>query len=200
MRGSVVGAVVLAGWLVSSAEPAGAGLGTPRIGGAPGAYLLYCGGCHGINGHSSDAAVPSLKGQVDAFLCLPAGREYIIRLPNVAFAPLSDAQLAELMNFVVSLGQTREGKGDLPYTAVEVGALRRKPLLGQPIGGYRRQLVTRLVETCGAPRSLLSYGGRGAEIRADSGPAAWWSTCHKRASRSRKSGRPSSSGVALEGP
>jgi hypothetical protein len=100
-----------------------------------------------------------LKGQVDAFLCLPAGREYIVRLPNVAFAPLDDAQLAELMNFVVGLGQTREGKGDAPYTPAEVGALRRKPLLGQPIAGYRRQLVTRLVETCGAPRSLLSYGG-----------------------------------------
>jgi hypothetical protein len=103
-----------------------------------------------------------LKGQVDAFLCLPQGREYIVRLPNVAFAPLSDAQLAELLNFVVGLGQTREGKGDAPYTAAEVGALRRKPLLGQPIAGYRRRLVTRLVEACGAPRSLLSYGGGGA--------------------------------------
>jgi len=136
--------------------------GAARIGGAPGVYLLYCGGCHGINGHSSDAAVPSLRGQVDAFLCLPEGREYIVRLPNVAFAPLGDAQLAELMNFVVGLGQTREGKGDAPYTAAEVGALRRKPLLGQPIAGYRRELVTRLIESCGAPRSLLSYGGGGA--------------------------------------
>ena len=135
---------------------------TPRIEGAPGAYLLYCGGCHGINGQSSDAAVPSLKGQVDAFLCLPAGREYIVRLPNVAFAPLSDPQLAELMNFVVGLGHTREGKGDAPYTAAEVGALRRKPLLGQAIADYRRELVTRLVTSCGAPRSLLSYEAPGA--------------------------------------
>ena len=131
----------------------------PQIEPSPGAYLLYCGGCHGITGHSSDAAVPSLKGQVDAFLCLPEGREYIVRLPNVAFAPLSDTRLAELMNFVVGLGQTRQGKGDPPYTAAEVGALRSKPLLGQPIAGYRRELVTRLVATCGAPRSLLSYGG-----------------------------------------
>ncbi len=129
----------------------------PKVEPAAGAYLLYCGGCHGIDGHSSDAAVPSLKGQVDAFLCLQTGREYIIRLPNVAFAPLSDAQLASLMNFVVAFGQTREGKGDRPYSAAEVGALRRKPLLGQPIADYRRQLVTKLIETCGAPRSLLSY-------------------------------------------
>jgi hypothetical protein len=101
-----------------------------------------------------------LKGQVDAFLCFAAGREYIVRLPNVALAPLSDTQLADLMNFVVAFGQTREGKGDPPYTAAEVGALRRKPLLGQPIASYRRQLVTKLVATCGAPRSLLSYSSR----------------------------------------
>ena len=133
-------------------------LAAPKIAPTPGAYLLYCGGCHGINGHSSDAAVPSLKGQVDAFLCLPAGREYLIRLPNVAFAPLSDTQLADLMNFVVALGETRLGKGDPPYTAAEVGRLRRNPLLGQPIANYRRQLVAKLVQTCRAPRSLLTYG------------------------------------------
>lgn len=154
-------AVIWAAALALAADPTGSRLDPPVIGATPGAYLLYCGGCHGINGHSSDAAVPSLKGQVDAFLCLPEGREYIVRLPNVAFAPLSDAQLAELMNFVVALGQTRTGKGDPPYTAAEVGALRRKPLLGQPVAGYRRALVTRLVETCGAPRSLLSYRGGG---------------------------------------
>lgn len=145
--------------LALTAEPTGAQVAPPRIEATPGAYLLYCGGCHGINGHSSDTAVPSLKGQVDAFLCLPEGREYIVRLPNVAFAPLSDAQLAELMNFVVALGQTRVGKGDPPYTAAEVGALRRKPLLGQPVAGYRRDIVTKLLQTCGAPRSLLSYSG-----------------------------------------
>lgn len=151
--------------LALAAETAGSSALPPRIAATPGAYLLYCGGCHGINGHSSDAAVPSLKGQVDAFLCLPAGREYIVRLPNVAFAPLSDAQLADLMNFVVALGQTRDGKGDPPYTAAEVGTLRRKPLLGRPIAGYRRDLVTRLVGTCGAPRSLLTYGEAEHEVR-----------------------------------
>jgi cytochrome c553 len=140
-----------------TAGPAPSAAAVAKVDPIAGTYLLYCGGCHGINGHSSDTAVPSLKGQVDAFLCLPAGREYIIRLPNVAFAPLSDARLADLMNFVLTFGQTREGKGDPPYTAAEVNTLRRRPLLGQPIATYRRQLVTKLVDKCGAPRSLLSY-------------------------------------------
>jgi mono/diheme cytochrome c family protein len=161
MRHRAVAATLLLAAAAAGAAPAVSGIDPPKIAATPGAYLLYCGGCHGINGHSSDAAVPSLKGQVDAFLCLPSGREYLIRLPNVAFAPLTDAQLADLMNFVVGLGQTRTGKGDLPYTAAEVGTLRRKPLLGQPIAGYRHQLVTKLVQTCAAPRSLLTYGAAG---------------------------------------
>ena len=119
------------------------------------AYLLNCGGCHGIEGHSSDRAVPSLRGQVDAFLCLPEGREYIVRLPNVAFAPLSDQELADLLNFVVSLGDATSQR--TAYTATEVAVLRRRPLMGQPIAQYRRSLVKRLIASCGAPKSLLSY-------------------------------------------
>ena len=161
----MIAALWAAVWALT-ADPTPAPAAAPKIAPTPGAYLLYCGGCHGITGHSSDAAVPSLKGQVDAFLCLPSGREYLIRLPNVAFAPLTDAQLADLMNFVVALGNTREDKGDPPYTATEVGFLRRNPLLGQPIAGYRRQLVTKLVQTCGAPPSLLTYGAAQHDSRA----------------------------------
>ena len=128
----------------------------PHIPDTAASYLLNCGGCHGILGRSSDRAVPSLRGQVDAFLCLPEGREYIVRLPNVAFAPLSDEELAALMNFVVSLGATRKDS-PAPYTAAEVGALRRRPLMGQPIATYRLELVKKLIASCGAPRSLLSY-------------------------------------------
>jgi cytochrome c553 len=178
---SILRAAVLAGM---TAHATAAPVPPPKIEAAQGSYLLYCGGCHGINGHSSDIAVPGLKGQVDAFLCLPAGREYIVRLPNVAFAPLSDAQLAELMNFVVALGRTREGRGDRPYTAAEVGVLRRKPLIGEAIAGYRSELVRRLIEKCGAPRSLLSYGGGDRNLR-DSRPRSY---------------RPSSPATALELP
>jgi len=138
------------GLLLEAAAP------VPHIPDAAASYLLNCGGCHGIGGRSSDHAVPSLRGQVDAFLCLPEGREYIVRLPNVAFAPLSDEQLAALMNFVVSFGATRD-ESPQPYTATEVGALRRRPLMGQPIAAYRLELVQKLIASCGAPRSLLSY-------------------------------------------
>lgn len=149
----------MAGWLaammLSAANGAAASGGVATVTKPAADYLLNCGGCHGILGSSSDRAVPSLRGQVDAFLCLPEGREYIVRLPNVAFAPLSDVDLAALMNFVVSLGGLSSDRS--PYTAAEVGALRRRPLLGQQISAYRRELVQRLISGCGAPRALLSY-------------------------------------------
>jgi hypothetical protein len=69
---------------------------------------------------------------------------------------LSDEQLAALMNFVVSFGATRD-ESPQPYTATEVGALRQRPLMGQPIAAYRLELVQKLIASCGAPRSLLSY-------------------------------------------
>jgi hypothetical protein len=150
---------MIAAWLGSvlllTAGVMGSPAPVPHISGPAASYLLNCGGCHGIEGRSSDHAVPTLRGQVDAFLCLPEGREYIVRLPNVAFVPLPDEQLADLLNFVVSFGATRQDH--LPYTAAEVGALRRRPLIGAPIAAYRLELVRKLIAACGAPRSLLYY-------------------------------------------
>ncbi|HWS65867.1 MAG TPA: hypothetical protein VN325_24155, partial [Steroidobacteraceae bacterium] len=64
-------------------------------------YLESCGGCHGIQGSSWKRDIPELRGAVGQFLCTAAGREYIVRLPNVAFANMDDRMLAEVMNFVV---------------------------------------------------------------------------------------------------
>jgi mono/diheme cytochrome c family protein len=120
-------------------------------------YLLNCGGCHGITGKSSDSAVPTLRGQVASFLCLPEGRSFIVRLPNVAFAPLSDEELAGVMNFVVGVGAAKPQAGAVPYTRQEVAELRRRPLVGEQIASYRQGLVKRLIAECGAPSSLLDY-------------------------------------------
>ena len=54
-------------------------------------YLLNCGGCHGLNGVSNGRLVPDLQSQVGYFLRIHEGREYLVRLPNVAFSAMSDA-------------------------------------------------------------------------------------------------------------
>jgi hypothetical protein len=122
-------------------------------------YLERCGGCHGIQGHSAPKLVPSLQGQVGYFLCIPEGRDYLIRLPSVAAAPISNEALADLMNFVVfDLGGAAGlGERERRYTDREVSALRERPLKGAALAGYRAQLVEQMIRRCGAPESLRQY-------------------------------------------
>ena len=81
-------------------------------------YLESCGGCHGLTGSSAKREIPELKGHVGRFACTAEGRAYIGRLPNVAFANLSDQNLAEAMNYMVfTLGGTSAPKGAKPYSA-----------------------------------------------------------------------------------
>lgn len=113
------------------------------------AYLLGCGGCHGETGRSSPAIVPDLASQVGFFLCSPQGRDYLVRLPNVAFAHLSTEDLTRLMNFIVfSLGGTSAPRNAAPYTAAEVERLRHEPLQAGNFMAYRQQVIAGVVKTC----------------------------------------------------
>jgi mono/diheme cytochrome c family protein len=85
-------------------------------------YLLSCGGCHALDA-SGSARVPSLRG-VDRLLARKGGRDYVLRVPGVASAPLSDARLAALLDWVfASFGN----HGAPHFTADEVGRARRTP-------------------------------------------------------------------------
>lgn len=87
-------------------------------------YLLSCGGCHELDG-SGSARVPSLRG-VDHLLARTGGRDYVLRVPGVASAPLSDARLAALLDWVfVSFGN----QAATHFTAAEVNAARRRPFV-----------------------------------------------------------------------
>ncbi|RLB44823.1 MAG: cytochrome C [Deltaproteobacteria bacterium] len=87
-------------------------------------YSLNCSGCHRMDGSGSSVVpsfhkMPELNGK-------PGVREYWIQVPGAAQAPLSDARLAALMNWLV---QRFTGKRPKPaYTAQEVGQLRMNPL------------------------------------------------------------------------
>jgi len=122
-------------------------------------YLERCGGCHGIQGQSAPREVPSLRGRVGYFLCLPEGRAYLVRLPSLASSPLPDEVLARLVNFVVFDlgGHPADPKVHAPFTAEEVGELRKRPLNNLALGRYRSRLVSELIERCGAPEDLREY-------------------------------------------
>jgi hypothetical protein len=122
-------------------------------------YLLNCGGCHGLNGVSNGRLVPDLRSQVGYFLRLHAGREYLVRLPSVAFSAMSDEEVAAVLNFIVfQIGGSGVPGDAARYSAAEVAALRRRPLNEVSLTEYRSRLVETLIFRFGAPAGLRSYG------------------------------------------
>lgn len=122
-------------------------------------FVLRCGGCHGPNGVSPPKFVPMLRDTVGWFLCTPTARDYVIRLPNVSRAQLSDADLADVLNYVLfDLGGTSAPPEAEAFNAAEVSAARSKPLNNIPLFAFREQVVTDMVKNCGAPTTLLDYG------------------------------------------
>jgi mono/diheme cytochrome c family protein len=96
------------------------------IGAAQSAYLMRCGGCHGIEGVSVPGLIPTLRGRVGALAGTARGRDYMLHLPNVAMSRLDDATLASVLNFVVfGLGGASTAPGTLPFTAHQVHAALR---------------------------------------------------------------------------
>lgn len=141
---------LLAAWLLAAAgSVAGANSGTGNTGNTgstgsetavpvPGVsnellahqhYMLQCQGCHRPDGTGTLATAPPMTGIVARFLEVPGGREYLARVPGVATAALTDAQLAELLNWTLyRFDAAHVPAGFKPYTASEMGALRRRPL------------------------------------------------------------------------
>jgi hypothetical protein len=122
-------------------------------------YLLGCGGCHGYHGVSNSVLVPTLKGLVGYFLDTPEGRAYLGRLPNIAFADMDNEKLAAVLNYTVfEIGGSSAPAGAKPYSASEVGQLRRQPLTEVALFSYRRQIVDSLINRHDAPLALRDYG------------------------------------------
>ena len=100
----------------------------PRLGQAAELFSRHCQGCHGHTGVSV-AEVPTLRGRAGSFLHTQEGREYIVRVPGVALALVSDAELATILNWMLETYSSEElPSGWTPFTAQEVSALRRDPL------------------------------------------------------------------------
>ncbi len=120
-------------------------------------YLERCGGCHGVDGRAFSATVPDLKDKVGWFLCDPAGRDYVSRLPNIVFSQLTDAELAALMNYAVrDMGAASTPRAAEPFSAAEMAQARRRPWSLTDLEGHRAQVVQALIARCGAPEGLES--------------------------------------------
>lgn len=94
------------------------------------AFQLHCSGCHGPDGRGDGRMVPDLR-RLAPLLEVEGGREYLVRVPGVAQAPLESPALARLLDFVL---RELSGVEDLEaFEAAEVDRWRRRPLL-DPVG------------------------------------------------------------------
>lgn len=119
MRGRHAGFV--AGALLAVAVPAGA---DPRSD-----YLMHCAGCHLADAAGKPPYVPSLAGPLGRIAASPAGRDYLARVPGAAQAPISDARLAAVLNWLLV-----EFNGDtLPQ--------RFRPLSGAEVAKSRSRVL-----------------------------------------------------------
>lgn len=89
-------------------------------------YVLQCAGCHRVDGRGSTPhGIPDFRNSVGAFTQLPAGREYLIRVPGAAYSQLDDAELANVLNWLLrTFSPAQLAAGFQPYTEREVAAAR----------------------------------------------------------------------------
>ena len=93
-------------------------------------YMLHCMGCHFADGAGFAGAVPQIKDFAGKFLHVKGGREFLIQVPGVAQSALADAELAEVMNWLLNEFSHNELPDDFaPYSASEVGELRKTKLI-----------------------------------------------------------------------
>jgi len=108
------------------------------------AYMLGCQGCHLEDGRGfPQRGVPALNGFVGNFLKVPGGREYLVQVPGAAQSELSNERLADVLNWMLRTFSPAQLPADFtPYTAPEVGRLRRSPLV--EVAPVRVELLRRL--------------------------------------------------------
>lgn len=89
-------------------------------------YILQCAGCHRVDGRGSTPhGIPDFRNSVGAFTHLPAGREYLIRVPGAAYSQLNNAELANVLNWLLHTFSPAQLPGGFrPYTESEVAAAR----------------------------------------------------------------------------
>jgi hypothetical protein len=138
--------VVLAAVAASPVAPASAGdrtgQGDPRLD-----YILQCEGCHLAGGEGAPASgVPRMNGFVGRFVGVEGGRAYLVQVPGVAQAPLDDAAIAALLNWMLLRFSPEELPDPfVPYTEAEVARHREQA----PIDALkvRATLLAQLEET-----------------------------------------------------
>jgi len=102
-------------------------------------FLLHCAGCHRPNGTGLPPDVPTLVDELGNLVRTQEGRDYLVRVPGSSQAPISDALLADVINWILTeFNAATLPKDFQPLTTDEVSKVRRDTL-ADPMR-YREQL------------------------------------------------------------
>ena len=134
MKPRAIAVLIATLWIASAA----------LAGGSPAElYTLNCWGCHKPRAEGIPGTVPRLADSMGDFLRVPGGREYLVEVPGVAASALSNAEIAEVLNWLlVTFNKAEMPPGFRPYTAAEIARYRPHQLIR--ITETRDDLVKRL--------------------------------------------------------
>jgi mono/diheme cytochrome c family protein len=103
-------------------------------------YMLQCMGCHTPDGRGEPGRVPSMRNTLVPLASTPEGRKFLIQVPGAAQSRLSDAELADVLNWMVTHLSALPVPPELKrFTATEVSAYRHTPLAA--VAAVRKRLV-----------------------------------------------------------
>jgi hypothetical protein len=93
-------------------------------------YRLYCMGCHVDDGSGLEGKVPSMRGTLVPLSTRPEGRRFLVQVPGVAQSPLTNAEVAALLNWMIlNLSDKPAAAGVAAFTESEVARYRAERLL-----------------------------------------------------------------------
>lgn len=109
-------------------------------------YVLHCSGCHALDGSGVETkGIPQVKDRIGYFLRFPEGRAFLLQVPGLLAAGLSDERAAGVTNWMIEYFAGASLPSDFtPYTAQEA----RRYRLSRPadIPGIRKALEAKLRE------------------------------------------------------
>ncbi len=107
-------------------------------------YVLHCSGCHKFDGRGlEDKGIPALKDQIGYYLRSPEGRAFLMQVPGLLSAGMSDERAAAVTNYVLVRFAGSSLPADfVPYSAAEARRYRENRPINIP--ATRRALVAEL--------------------------------------------------------
>lgn len=114
--------------LLATLLPASSFAASPRIN-----YLLHCSGCHLPGGEGAPPNVPTMRGELGLMLTVPAMRAYLVRVPGSAQSSLTDAELTEVMNWMLQEFNAETLPADFEPLSIEEVSSARSEILADPL-------------------------------------------------------------------